>query len=659
MVKPQKKEQKKQKNAKKSIDISFSLKLTPLYQKIILAVLLILSIVLPYYYITYAFSVNHYNSFPLDDPWIHLQFAKNLAEYGSFSYFKNELVTAGSTSPLYTFILAAGFFITKNEMWLSYILGIVFFSVSVFYLYKISNDTFPKENWLAIGACIIFVLDKWINFISVTGMETTMHIFLMLACFYYYHRRNAILFAVTLGLTLWSRPDAVAFIFAIIVDYLLLLYLKNKSSEKNQEVKLFTRIELLKIGFITGGLMALYFAMNIMISGTLLPNTYGAKLAYYSPQFRNRTSFLEIEVWHYFTESAYVFLIVPFAIALIKIYSDVFKLKYNRNFIATIFIFTLIFIYWYKLPYAHRFGRYLMPIFPFYILLFLYGIREFFTWLSGFLNDKKLVNALNVLFITVVIIFYAIAYTKNKEIYQQESQHIYLRQVAAAKWLKNNTPENSVVGTHDVGAIAFYSDRKIIDIVGLINPQFIPKLNTPEFVPFVTEELNKQGVTHVAFLKEWFQVVNQPMLFSGGDQGIEIMEIYEYLPRKTHILSSKVNSGIMYVGQLLAKNQFKQALEVLNQLLMADPTSSLTYYIIAYTYSQLGDGVNSEKNLKKAIEIFPGYREAVSALGNIYITQNKISEARTVYNNYLSINPSDPIITKMLTSLGDTLKTNK
>jgi Tfp pilus assembly protein PilF len=92
---------------------------------------------------------------------------------------------------------------------------------------------------------------------------------------------------------------------------------------------------------------------------------------------------------------------------------------------------------------------------------------------------------------------------------------------------------------------------------------------------------------------------------------------------------------------------------------MADPTSSLTYYIIAYTYSQLGDGVNSEKNLKKAIEIFPGYREAVSALGNIYITQNKISEARTVYNNYLSINPSDPIITKMLTSLGDTLKTNK
>ena len=42
--------------------------------------------------------------FPLDDPWIHLQFARNLREFGAFSYFRNEMVTAGSTSPLYTIL---------------------------------------------------------------------------------------------------------------------------------------------------------------------------------------------------------------------------------------------------------------------------------------------------------------------------------------------------------------------------------------------------------------------------------------------------------------------------------------------------------------------------------------------------------------------------
>jgi hypothetical protein len=123
-------------NEQKKIEIGFSLDLNPLTTKIILAVLLLLSVILPYYYISFALMINGYNSFPLDDPWIHLTFAKNLAEYGSFSYFKNEIVTSGSTSPLYTFILAAGFFITKNEMWLSYVIGIIFFRVSVFFYYN-------------------------------------------------------------------------------------------------------------------------------------------------------------------------------------------------------------------------------------------------------------------------------------------------------------------------------------------------------------------------------------------------------------------------------------------------------------------------------------------------------------------------------------------
>ena len=68
--------------------------------------------------------------FPLDDPWIHLQFARNLREFGAFSYFRNEMVTAGSTSPLYTILLSLGFFFTSDEMLLSYVMGITFFARS-------------------------------------------------------------------------------------------------------------------------------------------------------------------------------------------------------------------------------------------------------------------------------------------------------------------------------------------------------------------------------------------------------------------------------------------------------------------------------------------------------------------------------------------------
>lgn len=651
MAKQQKKQAKAQKIIPKKIDISFSFDLNPLTKRIIIAVLLLLSVLLPYYYITYAFSVNNFNSFPLDDPWIHLTFAKNLAEYGSFSYFRNELVTAGSTSPIYTFILAAGFLITKNEMWLSYITGILFFVLAVFYFYRTAGQTFPKENWLAIAAALIFVFDKWINLISVTGMETTLYIFLLVACFYYYRKRNAVLFAVMLGLTFWARPDALAFIGAITIDYLFLLYVKNRAPKDNEATPLFSKSDLLKIGAVSGGIIAVYFIMNLLISGSLLPNTYGAKVSYYSPEFRSRTDFLKFEVWEYFTESAYLLIFIPFIFAVIKLLVDSSRFKYNHNLAAFIFIIALIFIYWYKLPYAHRFGRYLMPVLPFYILLAVYGGRVFFKWLAEYLSEKNIVNALNVILLVSTIVFFVSGYVKHNVTYTEQSHHIYIRQVEAAKWLKNNTPEGSIVGTHDVGAIAFYSDRKVVDVVGLINPEFIPKLNTKEFTGFVQEQLKKQNVSYVAFLREWFQVVNQPPLLTAGDKNFEIMQIYRYTPDKTHILSSEVNSGMEYVGGLLGKGQFQQAIGVLNQLVTMDPNSSVTYYLLAYCYTKLGNIALAEKNLLTALQIYPDYSEATIALGNLYKAQNRIPEAKGIIEKYISHNSQDSTINTFYNSL--------
>ena len=45
--------------------------------------------------------------FPLDDSWIHLHFARNLAEGAGFAYNPGVPV-AGSTAPLWTLLLAAG-----------------------------------------------------------------------------------------------------------------------------------------------------------------------------------------------------------------------------------------------------------------------------------------------------------------------------------------------------------------------------------------------------------------------------------------------------------------------------------------------------------------------------------------------------------------------
>jgi tetratricopeptide (TPR) repeat protein len=604
------------------------------------------------YYINYALSVNHTHGFPLDDPWIHLTFAKNVAEYQSFSYFQDKMATAGSTSPVYTFMLAAGFIITKNEMILSYVLGIAFLVLSAIGFYKLSAYESAKEGYLALACTAVFLVDKWMNFISVSGMETTMYIFFLIMCAYYYKKRNAVPFAIFLGLILWGRPDGVAFIGAVALDYILV----SSFSKKDKSLVLFTKNDLIKIGAVFGGIIVLYFIMNFMLSGSLLPNTYNAKLTYYSPEFRSRGDFFKFEVWDYFTAGAYGLIMAGFLLGSLKMLIDVSKKKYNPNFIYVVFVVALVFIYWYKLPYAHRFGRYMMPIIPFFILVSVSGFRYLAGLTAGFMKSRQIGTGLLFIIMAAVIIMSVSNYNTNKASYADECRYINDRQVAAALWIRDNTKETDVIGTHDVGAIGYYSNRRIVDAAGLITPELINKLNDRNYASIMKDYMKKEGVTYLAFLREWYRVVNQNPLFSTAENlPPEVMEIYKFNGDSTEILNSEAKSMIMYAQDMLAQRQPQQALNVLGRSLSIAPNSSLTYFLMAYGYSQLGDAANFEKSLLKALDIFPNYKDALMQLGNYYL-KTKPEEARKYLTRYLEVVPGDKKAQDMLNSISAPVK---
>jgi len=47
------------------------------------------------------------------------------------------------------------------------------------------------------------------------------------------------------------------------------------------------------------------------------------------------------------------------------------------------------------------------------------------------------------------------------------------RQVAVADYLRQVVPADGMVATHDIGAIGYFSDRKVVDLVGLVNPEAV------------------------------------------------------------------------------------------------------------------------------------------------------------------------------------------
>jgi hypothetical protein len=53
-------------------------------------------------------------------------------------------------------------------------------------------------------------------------------------------------------------------------------------------------------------------------------------------------------------------------------------------------------------------------------------------------------------------------------------------QVSIGKWIDRNLPADAVLAVNDIGAITYFSQRKVLDTVGLISPEVLDHLRRGE-----------------------------------------------------------------------------------------------------------------------------------------------------------------------------------
>ncbi len=569
---------------------------------------------------------------PFDDAFIHLTFAKNLSEYLSFSFFKDEMITSGSTSPLFTFILAAGNFFIENEFLLSYAAGISMFILSIIILFKINLLDFKTKYPYLIASVLIFALDKKIIFFSVSGMETGLFVFNLLLSLYFYRILKIVPLAVTLALSVWIRPEGILFIFAIIIDYFYNLYFIRDNS-RTCSIKL-TSKNIRLIFFIISGSFLLYAFFNLFLSGTVLPNTFYAKRIFYSPEFMSRETFLENDVLGFFASGSYSFFMPGFIFSFVKLLCDLFKRKGNINFLFFIFIIIFILAFWLSMPYSGLNGRYFVPLIPFYLMVSVSGFIFLFDSLSkyagSYIHYAK--------YIVWLICIYMVSHDlySEREVFSNECRKNQIIHIDAADWIKKNTAPKDVIATHEIGAIGFYSNRKIIDIVGLVTPQLIEKLPDENYISVMQDFLREKDVKYFATMKNWCRVDNANPLFTSekNERSTDAFEIFKYVPGETHILSKKTNRLLALVQYNLSKNYPDQALFFLTEAVKSDPESALSHFHLADVLIRFGDTVNSEINLLKAIKLFPDYPDANFQLGKLYKSRNDSVSSKECFNRY-------------------------
>jgi tetratricopeptide (TPR) repeat protein len=586
------------------------------------------------FFLYQAKTQNGFFCFPLDDSWIHLTFARNIVEYGSFSYYKNQLATSGSTSPLYTFILAGFYFFSKNEFIISYIIGISCFALAVFFTFKLAKLHFGSEMWLAVLVTLLFALQPELNLIAVSGMETTMFIALVIISMYYYKKKNKNAFGIFLGLLLWCRPDGLVVWVAILVDYFIAMKLEN-STQGKKEVHSSAK-QLITPFSIATGIALFYFLFNFILSGSLLPNTYGSKIAIYKSM--SRTDFLNVHVLQNFTRPEFVLYIAPFLLSVVIIINGLVRKRYNEYSIYIIFLAGLIFVYWFFLPFSSSYGRYLIPLIPFYIILAVYGIKIISEYLRTKLKSTVLIFFILAGYFAASITLSIIHLNIWSGYYSQNCKYYNERHVAAGKWIYKNTFPNAVVATHDIGAIEFYGQRKLVDMAGIVSPDIIKKMNAG-FMSYLNNYLIEKKVDYVATLKNWCEIVNDNPIFAPVKEP-EFLEIYKFKPNKTHILEGQASGLLQRAIQYMNAQDNVNAEREFLQALAEDTMSSRTYYIMGYFYYNSGQYVKGEEYLKKALDIFPDFASANFMMAEVQFLDKNYVNAREYNNKCLNIDPT-------------------
>ncbi|HEY3874727.1 MAG TPA: hypothetical protein VGM92_04585 [Candidatus Kapabacteria bacterium] len=540
-------------------------------------------------------SANGFASFPFDDAWIHLTFARTLASTGRFAYGAMNPATSGSTSPLFTFLEAILFLLSSNEFVVSLIVSIGAFAVAAYFFYLLVRES-SSLPWFPLVGMLLFLLFPSLLVISNWGMETGLVIALLLWSLYAYRRERWTELAIALGLAIWARPDTLVLAATIGID---LLYIRKTLASR-------PRIRSLVIFF---AIVAGYVGFNLLLSHTPLPNTFYAKLAYYKSG--NGTFYAAL--WQLIAGGGKI---VAFLFAIAGI-AWTFGRKQRGNLILVLYPVGMVLLYHWKLPYLYQDGRYLIPIVPFILLLALIGVARTSAWIL------KSAVAASVLAILILFIAVGAADSGMSDAVDNlafEGSYIHNLQVTTAEWCSTHLPAHAAITTHDIGAMGFYSHRKVIDLVGLADPDMIPYLDKPG----VANAARKKGASFAALLDNWYEIPNENSVFVDAPSESETMRVYNFTD-SSRFTGAKVLSIHKYMENVLRGDDPSSLGEAIRQSVATEPDNALTYTLAGEILLKTGRKNEAKNELEQALQLFPNSERAkqdmIAAMQGIHSSQ--------------------------------------
>jgi len=392
---------------------------------------------------------------PVDDAYIHFQYAKQAALGQPFVYSPSDGATSGATSLIYPFILSAGWLAGFRELALGYwavLVGGVSLVASAIFTRRIVRAG-GGDIWLAEGVATAFILCGTVVWHATSGMETVLACALTLATFDGFVRQSRFQMVTAAALLTVTRPEG-GVLAALACGVALLREWRSAGVSPRLVVY---GLPVLLIGLQP----AINFAMTGTMSATggqaksllsLIPADWGYIFE------RVLTNFTRM--WGEFilgTGEGGVWFMPPLMGGLAIVGAVVMGKRKPAAVILLILwalaltgaVSTLDTAFW-------HFKRYQMPLM---VLTF-----PLVGWLLTRLPRRW------GQFGAVILIVSALGFGwPFLSYYQQNTESVAAQPLQMARWFRENALDASVA-VHDVGMMGYYGGVRTVDMVGLTTP---------------------------------------------------------------------------------------------------------------------------------------------------------------------------------------------
>jgi hypothetical protein len=389
--------------------------------------------------------------FPLDDSWIHLHFARNLAEGRGFAYNPGRAV-AGSTAPLWTVLLAGGAFVAGASVAMAKVLGIVFALVAAV-LTRRAALAWGAPSDVATVAGVGLLWAGPVTWGALSGMEVTLAAALVAAALVAHAGDHPWLTATLAGLAVTARPEA-----ALLVPCLAL--------GRHPTPGRLTAFVLMPIALIAPMVAFACATVGAPYPATAAAKVEGGLLGWLAGLHEPLATALAVRPlafareWLQWLGRTHALLpLVAFpAIALAWRRRGAALGAVALALVAHPLGMALLAPY--RGP-GFQEGRYSIHLLPLCLVVAAVGF-------GSFLKGRRRV----LLLAWLALALWALVPAAQR--YAWGVQNIEAMQVSIGRWIETNTPAGARLAVNDIGAIAYVSRREIVDLMGLVTPEILP-----------------------------------------------------------------------------------------------------------------------------------------------------------------------------------------